>query len=151
MDASEWRGKVAPGSHDFHQSRSLDGTPTAKVQTETGTMRVATPEASAFDVVRYKAAAGYPDNVVTVLGEFVERMRPEAVAKCAGSQPVPDPQWVGYLLEQLGQPELAENLLRAIAGQRLRTVLLTPKRARGRRNADPRWRVIPNWKLGIDR
>ncbi|MBK8975043.1 MAG: hypothetical protein IPM29_03890 [Planctomycetes bacterium] len=90
-------------------------------------------------------------NVVNVLDELVERMQPEALANCAGSQPVPDPQRVGYLLDQLGQPELAENLLRAIAAQRLRTVLPAPERARGRRNADPRWRVIPNWKSEIDR
>ena len=34
--------------------------------------------------------------------------------------------------------------------RRLRTVLLAPRRARGRRRSDARWHVIPNWKLEID-
>jgi predicted transcriptional regulator of viral defense system len=135
---------------EFHQSGALDDTPTVNVQTETGTMRVGSPEATAFDLVRYQAAAGYLDNVATVLAELVERMQPKALAKCAGSQPAPDAQRVGYLLEQLERPVLAESLFRAIACQRLRTVLLAPKHARGRRKADPRWRVIPNWDLEID-
>ncbi|MGE3172496.1 MAG: type IV toxin-antitoxin system AbiEi family antitoxin [Planctomycetota bacterium] len=135
---------------EFHQSGSLEVTPTVDLQTETGTMRVATPEATAFDLVRYPSAAGYLDNVVTVLAELVERMQPEALATCGRSQPVPDAQRVGYLLEQLGQHALGESLFRALEGQRLRTIPLAPKRARGRRRADPRWRVIPNWKFEAD-
>lgn len=135
---------------EFHQSGALDATPTVDLQTETGTMRVATPEATAFDLVRYQAAAGYLDNVVTVLADLVELMQPDALARCAKSQPVPDAQRVGYLLEQLGQQALGDCLFRALDGQRLRTIPLAPKRARGRRKAAPRWRVIPNWKFEAD-
>jgi len=135
---------------EFHQSRSLEGTPTMDMQTETGTMRVATPEATAFDLVRYQVGAGYLDNAVTVLDELVERMQPEALAKCARAQPLPDAQRVGYLLQELGQEELAESLFQAIVGQRIRTILLAPRRARGRRKADPRWGVIPNWSLAAN-
>lgn len=135
---------------EFHQSGSVEDSPTVELQTETGTMRVATPEATAFDLVRYQSAAGYLDNVVTVLSELAEHMQPEALAKCATSQPVPDAQRLGYLLDQLDQHDLAESLFRAVSDQRLRTVLLSPRRARGRRRSDARWHVIPNWKLEID-
>jgi predicted transcriptional regulator of viral defense system len=134
---------------EFHQSGSVERTPTVELQTETGTMRVSTPEATAFDLVRYPAAAGYLDHAVTVLAELAERMRPGELATCARSQPLPDAQRVGYLLERLGQRELAESLFHAIADRRQRTIPLVPKRARGRRAPDPRWRVIPNWKLEV--
>ena len=114
-------------------------------------MRVATPEATAFDLVRYQAAAGYLDNATTVLSELAESMQPDALAACAETQPVPDAQRVGYLMEQIGQRALADSLSTAIADQRLRRVLLAPKRARGRRKPDLRWHVIPNWKLDVNR
>lgn len=136
---------------EFHQSGSVADTPTVSLQTETGTMRVATPEATAFDLVRYQAAAGYLDNATTVLSELAESMQPDALAACAETQPVPDAQRVGYLMEQIGQRALADSLSTAIADQRLRRVLLAPKRARGRRKPDLRWHVIPNWKLDVNR
>lgn len=43
---------------EFHVKRSLQSTPVAKVQTETGSMRVSTPEATAFDLVRFARSAG---------------------------------------------------------------------------------------------
>jgi len=135
---------------DFHQSGALSGTPTVDLQTETGTMRVASPETTAFDLIRYPAAAGYLDNAVTALAELAERMQPEALATCAETQPVPDAQRVGYLLEQVGHRELAESLWRAIGDQRLRPIVLAPRRARGRRGPVTRWRVIPNWKIELD-
>ena len=135
---------------EFHMSGALAETPVVDLQTETGSMRVATPEATAFDLVRYQAAAGYLDNAVTVLGELVERMRPDALAACAKNQAVPDAQRVGYLLERLGHQALADSVWHGIAGQRLRAVLLMPKRARGRAKQHPRWLVQPNWKLQVD-
>jgi len=56
--------------------------PTTWIQTETGTMRVATPETTAFDRVRYPAAAGHLSNIATVLAELTEWLktrRPRAI------------------------------------------------------------------------
>jgi len=135
---------------EFHMSGVLAATPTAKMQTETGSIRVATPESTAFDLVRYQPAAGYLDNAATVLAELAERMRPDALAACARKQAAPDAQRVGYLLERLGRRTLADSIWDGLAEQRLRAVLLVPKRARGRVKAHPRWLVIPNWKLQVD-
>jgi predicted transcriptional regulator of viral defense system len=135
---------------EFHMSGVLAETPVVDLQTETGTMRVATPEATAFDLVRYQAAAGYLDNAVTVLAELAERMRAGSLAACAVKQAVPDAQRIGYLLERLGHPALADRVWQGIAEQRLRAVLLMPRRARGRAKPHPRWRVVANWNLHVD-
>jgi predicted transcriptional regulator of viral defense system len=135
---------------EFHMSGVLAGTPVVEMQTDTGSMCVATPEATAFDLVRYQPAAGYLDNAVTVLTELAERMRPDALAACARKQAAPDAQRVGYLLERLGRQALADSVWDGLSGQRLRAVLLVPKRTRGRAKPHPRWLVVPNWKLQVD-
>ncbi|MFY9346042.1 MAG: type IV toxin-antitoxin system AbiEi family antitoxin [Planctomycetota bacterium] len=134
---------------EFHMSSVLAKTPVVDLQTDTGSMRVATPEATAFDLVRYQAAAGYLDNVVTVLAELVERMRPEALTACAKKQAVPDAQRVGYLLDRLGHQALADSVWNGIAATP-RAVLLVPRRGRGRTRMHPRWRVVPNWNFQAD-
>jgi predicted transcriptional regulator of viral defense system len=50
------RQGAAGRSHiTFHMSRDVGRTPLSRVQTETGTMAVSTPEATAFDLVRFPA------------------------------------------------------------------------------------------------
>ena len=135
---------------EFHMSRVLDGTPLVDLPTDTGTIRVASPEATAFDVVRYPAAAGYLSNAATVLAELAERITPEALARCAKRQATPDVQRLGYLLERINRKGLADSLAAYLAGQRMRNVLLAPKHKRGRGRPHPRWRVVPNAKVEVD-
>ncbi len=73
--------------------------PTTGIQTETGTMRMATPETTAFDLVRYQAAAGYLSNIATVLVESAERIDALALANIAQLVKIPDVQRLGYLLD----------------------------------------------------
>jgi predicted transcriptional regulator of viral defense system len=61
---------------DFHVSLKIEKVPVVEVQTEMGTMRISTPEATAFDLVRYPAASGYIGNVATVLSELSEKLDP---------------------------------------------------------------------------
>lgn len=128
----------------FHASRALRATPVQEVQTETGNMRVATPEATAFDLVRFVRAAGHLSNVATVLRELAEKLRPAALAKLADLHATPAVQRLGYLLERLGERALANELAAALGGRRLRPVLLAPGQPRHRVAPDPRWVVVPN-------
>ena len=130
----------------FHMSRIIKLAPVAEVQTETGSMRVSSPEATAFDLVRFAPAAGHLSNVATVLAELAEKLDPAALAKLAHAYPAPDAQRLGYLLEQLGKTELAESLMASLEVRRHRPVLLAPGQAHdlSQASTDPRWRVIPN-------
>lgn len=135
---------------EFHMSRVLKRTPVVEMPTDTGTIRVASPEATAFDLVRYPAAAGYWSNVTTVLGELAERMRPEDLDGCAAHQATPDVQRLGFLLECIGRQDLAERLATRLNGQRVRPVLLAGKHKPGRNKPHPTWRVVPNVKVEVD-
>ena len=143
--ASAGRGRI-----EFHMSRRLESAPVVEVQTDTGSMRVSTPETTAFDLVRFAPAAGHLSNVATVLGELAETIDPAALANLASLYVVPVTQRLGYLLDLLGEGELAESLADALVGRRCRTILLLPGQATGLDPPHPRWRVIPNERVEVD-
>jgi len=140
-------GRVRIG---FHMGRHVEKAPVAEIQTETGSMRVSTPEATAFDLVRFAPSAGHVGNVITVLHELVEKIDPQALNSLAALYAISDVQRLGYLLERLGENRLAEPLAVRLKLRRYRPILLTPGQAKGDTPSDPRWRVIPNETIGVE-
>lgn len=134
----------------FHMSRSADSVPVSKVQTETGTMRVSTPETTALDLVRFAGAGGHLGNVATVLTELAERLAVRALVDVALHYSVPDVQRLGYLLDLVHERELADALAQWLSERRFRPVLLARGQPEGRAKPDPRWRVIPNAEVEAD-
>ncbi len=117
---------------------------TSALQTDTGTMQVATPAVAAFDLVRFAPAAGWWSNVATVLQELAERIDPAALVPLAEVFTIPDTQRLGWIFDRVGAPGLADRLAAWLEKRRVRTVLLASQRPKGRRGPDPRWRVIQN-------
>jgi predicted transcriptional regulator of viral defense system len=135
---------------EFHMSAAVDRTPIIDMQTETGSMRVSTPEATAFDLVRFAGACGGWSNVGTVLFELAERMDPEMLRSSADVRKTPEIQRLGFLLDRAGHPRLADALLRALGARRYRPVLLAPEAPAGDEIAVSPWRVIPNVDVELD-
>jgi predicted transcriptional regulator of viral defense system len=127
----------------------IDQMPVIDVQTETGSMCVATPETTAFDLVRYPAGAGYLSNTATVLAELAERMDANALADVASLVRTPDVQRLGYLLEAVGEQRLTEPLADWLRTRRPRVVPLRPG-VPAETVPDRRWHVLPNEKLELD-
>ena len=73
LSATMSAGRV---SIQAYRSRAVGRSPTRRIQTETGTMAVSTPEATALDLVRLPRAAGHWNNIATVLVELAEHMEP---------------------------------------------------------------------------
>jgi predicted transcriptional regulator of viral defense system len=139
-------GKVALR---FSMSSRVNRLPVFDQQTETGTMRVATPETTAFDLVRYPAGAGHLSNAVTVLSELAERLDAHALIAIAPLVRLPDIQRLGYLLDTIGQVELTTPLAEWLAVRQPRAVPLHPGGpADGK--LDQRWHVLPNVELEAD-
>jgi predicted transcriptional regulator of viral defense system len=140
-------GRVQIG---FHVSRHISKAPVVKIQTETGSMRVSTPESTAFDLVRFAPSAGYISNIITVLSELVEKIDAQALLSIAGLYAVSDVQRLGYLLQQLGEDRLADPLAAWLKVRRFRPILLASGQERGDAPTDPRWRVVPNETLEVE-
>jgi len=139
-------GKVAVR---FSMSSLVEQLPVFEQQTETGTMRAATPETCAFDLVRYPAAAGHLSNVATVLAELAERLDAGALVGIAPLVRLPDVQRLGYLLDAVGRNALAAPLAEWLESQQPRAVPLRPG-APTDAEADRRWHVLPNAELEVD-
>jgi predicted transcriptional regulator of viral defense system len=135
---------------NFHISRKIEKIQVLEVQTETGSMRVSTPETTAFDLVRFAAVSGYLSNVATVLSELSEKLDQYSLMKVADAYAVSEVQRTGYLLEMIGEHDLAKPLLGWLAKRRHRPIALMPGKHIGRIEADPKWRVFPNEKVEVE-
>jgi predicted transcriptional regulator of viral defense system len=149
-DRTTRAAKAGRSRVEFHRSRALASTPVVEVQTETGSLVVATPEAVAFDLVRYVPAAGYWSNAATVLSELAERLQPAALVACADAFTVPDVQRLGFLLDFVGASASAAALAEQLHRLRVRDVLLAPGRRASRARPHPIWRVIKNVEVELD-
>lgn len=132
----------------FFRKRHLESVPTMEVKTETGTMRVSTPEATALDLLRYLEGSGHLGNVATVLAELAEKMEGQRlveVAKVGGE--VANGQRLGHLLDQVGARELGAALAAWVAERRPRFVPLRSDRPARRAAKDARWRVLVNERV----
>lgn len=119
------------------------------MQTETGSMRVASPETTALDLVRYPAAAGHLSNVATVLAELSERIDAIALAAQLSVVRLPDVQRLGYLLDSVGAGDLAVPLAAWLASRRPRIVPLRPGGPK-EGEIDHRWHILANEELEVD-
>lgn len=144
------RGLAGRARIQFHMSNSIAETPAARVQTETGTMLVSTPESTALDLVRFSAACGGWSNVATVLQELAERIQPDALQAVAQLRKTPEIQRLGYLLDRAGEQRLADSLLRVLASRRYRPVALATDAPLTERAVVHPWRVIPNEDVETD-
>ncbi|MBI3270841.1 MAG: type IV toxin-antitoxin system AbiEi family antitoxin [Planctomycetes bacterium] len=129
----------------FFTKRGVERTPTMEMRTETGAMRVSTPEATALDLLRYPLGAGHLGNIATVLSELAEKMDPERLADVARSEgELSAAQRLGYLLEQVGAPQVAGSLESFVSKQHPRYVRLRPDRSAKGAPKNARWHVLVN-------
>ena len=123
-------------------------------KTETGFVKVSSPELTAFDLVYYSNRIGGINRTSTVLNELSESMdtgkiEPDLLKLFS----VATIQRLGYILEGvLNEVQLASKLWRISQDLRLnffRQPLSTGKKKSGY-ETDPRWNIIINTKIDID-
>ena len=135
---------------DFIARKNVAAIPTQDFKTPRGYLKVSTPEATAFDLAGYPHHAGGLDNSATVLAELAESLDASKLAVIAELSPVAWSQRLGYLLELVGESELAEGLADYVNSKDPVPVPLSPSRPwKGVRQV-LRWRLIPNEKVEPD-
>lgn len=135
----------------FFLKLHLAGTPTTGMKTETGSMRVSSPEATALDLVRYSHRAGQLGNVATVLAGLCEKISPERLVEAARHEAeLSIVQRLGFLLERFGSPNLTGPLASWLAAKRPRMVPLRPERNPKANRKDSRWKVLLNQRIEAD-
>jgi predicted transcriptional regulator of viral defense system len=115
-------------------------TPTVRRKTETGSMPVSTPEATALDLVRYVDSIGGLDVAATVLAELGEQLDPNALAEVAAGWPRTVGQRLGWLLVRVGHADRTAALHAYLESQAWESVDLQPGLV-AEAEPDPHWRV----------
>ena len=103
-------------------------------KTDTGCMKVSSPELTALDLLRYPRAAGGLDNVATVLTDLGGRLDAEKLATLSKVFERPVVQRLGHLLARLGYADRTGPLHAAL-----------PRRATGWVELDPAEANDPNF------
>jgi predicted transcriptional regulator of viral defense system len=95
----------------FVARNDLERTPVVEKNTPRGTIRVASPAATALELVGYADQCGGLDNVVAVLAELVEMIDTQQFLAAAALCPIAWVQRLGYLLDLLDHRELGDALV----------------------------------------
>lgn len=122
-------------------------------KTETGMIKLSTPELTALDLINYYDRAGGLNRVATVLEELSERLNGERLAAAAARyEQVAPVQRLGYVLETiLGKKELAQPLANYLGGIKYFPVYLRPGGDKpGDEQSVNRWKVIANTQIETD-
>lgn len=134
----------------FLLKKNVERTPTVSVKTETGSMLVSTPEATAIDLVRYPEHAGGWNNIAEVLADLAERIEPVRLAEAARlEEDLAAAQRIGFLLDHVGARDKTGPLAAWIETERPRVVALRPDRDAGSAPKDQHWRVSVNEEIEV--
>jgi predicted transcriptional regulator of viral defense system len=95
----------------FVGRKDLDRTPLVEKDTARGALRIASPEATALELVGYVDQCGGLGHVASVLAELVEALDPEKLVWLAPQGPIAWAQRLGYLLDVTDNRGLANVLL----------------------------------------
>ena len=135
----------------FFASRFVSEVAVTNFKTPTGSMRVSTPETTAFDLVRFVKAAGQLDNVATVIAELASKIdSKKLVAAAKVVEDVPNAQRLGFILDRVRARRPAESLRGWIERQSPKPVPLRSNRRDHTAREDRRWHVLVDHPLDIE-
>jgi len=135
----------------FTARSDLERTPVLQRNTPRGVLRLASPEATALELVGYASHCGGMDHVLDVLEELAPALDPVRLVAASQTCPVAWAQRLGYLLDLLDQRTLTEPLVAHTAEHaRVNTRLLVGEATAGSERL-PRWRLLVNGKVALDR
>lgn len=135
---------------DFIARHDMAETPTETRNTRMGTVRLSTPAATALELVGYADRCAGLSHVATVLAELAESLDPDALAAEGLRCPVAWVQRLGWLLERVDQPDLAQALLPDVGARASSPTRLLPSYTGTGAPRDGRWRLIVNAEVEPD-
>jgi predicted transcriptional regulator of viral defense system len=134
----------------FHYRKDLDAVLSATIphKTDSGSMRLASAELTAWDMLRYSQASGGTDQIATVLAELAPRLDPARLAALAPAFERATLQRLGFLVDRIGQHAAADALAPIMAASNATWVELDPAAIRMPDFAPPvldrdrKWQVV---------
>jgi predicted transcriptional regulator of viral defense system len=128
----------------FVGRKDLARTPYLEKDTARGALRVASPEATALELVGYVDQSGGLEHVARVLSELVVSLDPEKLAWAATLGPIAWAQRLGYLLDVTHHRLLANVLVPVVKELAHDFAPLVRARPKGGATRLPRWKLAVN-------
>lgn len=139
----------------FLKNKKTTETPFNVLNTERGMLRVSTPEATAFDLVKFYKSSGYFKQVTPVISGLRAQLKPDTLVETAkkGLYEWPIIQRLGYFLSLAGASgeALTEPLAEWISSEKPRYIPLVPDKAYKETEKNLRWRIFVNESIEADR
>lgn len=137
---------------EFYYNKNLKNTPVVSVKTETGYMKVSSPEATAYDLVRYVESAGQINNVATVLTELSEKINMASLIESERNVELDISvlQRLGYLLEYLDIEFPRDELANIVSSGKPKYRLLVTGKKDEVIEKNKTWKIIVNEKVEPD-
>jgi predicted transcriptional regulator of viral defense system len=135
---------AAPGACRVRRPHGSRTNPVVEKNTLRGPLRVASPEATALEIVGYADRCGGLDNVASVIAELAETLDPRKLLAAATRGPIAWVQRAGYLLDLTGQHQLADALAAHV--EKHAHVVAPLVRAEPKTGAER----LDRWKLAIN-
>lgn len=134
----------------FVARKDMESTPVVERKTPRGLIRVASPEATALELVGYADQSGGLDNVASVLTELVEAIDVDRlVSECARS-PIAWVQRLGHLLDLTEHRGLADKLVPFVSEHAKAVAPLVRAKSRTGAARDGRWKLVVNASVEPD-
>jgi predicted transcriptional regulator of viral defense system len=128
----------------FHVRKRLAEVPVQNINTPRGTIKVSTPDATAFDLIGYEAQIGGLDAVATILSELAAKLDAEKLAALAPTAPMPWVQRLGYLLDRIDEAPKAKSLKDYVRKHAHEAAALVPSAPVAGHPRDSDWKLIVN-------
>lgn len=140
------RKPIACGkSHvQFVRRNDLERTPLLERGTAAGALRIASPEATALELVGYADRCGGLEHVAEVLSVLVDSVDPERLVAVAPLSPIAWTQRLGYLLDVTDHRGLANVLVPVVSDLARDFAPLVRARPKGGARRLPRWKLAVN-------
>ena len=119
---------ICIGKHDIHflSTQKFNTRQSQDQKTDTGYMKVASPEQTAVDLVQFYKASGHFNHIVTVLSELAEQLDSDRLLLCVKNVGIAHAQRLGYLINFSGNESLTKPLYDWVKKKAKQYVLLNP-------------------------
>lgn len=136
----------------FLSKRRLAAAGVDEKKTDTGIVRISSPELTAIDAVLFENRIGGLNRVAEVIIELIELIKPEKLCKLAAKIcPMAVAQRLGFLIENVVKNnKLADQLFSIFQKRQFYPVSLCKGKKPSGKSRENRWKVIENIIVKID-
>ena len=135
---------------EFFASKYVGQAATVEMKTDTGLVKVSSPETTVVDLVRFVKSAGHWEHVAFVISELASTIKPDRlVAALQAVNDVPNAQRLGYILDLPRRRKLFEPVHEWIERRVKRPQPLRPDRPIKNARENRRWHLFINDPLEI--